>query len=137
MKLSKATPTLALKAYLETSFTDVIVYPSGIPTSNLPNDFMAISLNGAIVADSYGAQILSCTLMVGVYVKLSNGVANEVRENFLLSKFEDLFPIEFTHSSVKYKCSLDLNNLVYSGRSLLSGYSTKALNLKVTIYLKK
>lgn len=134
MKLSKAVPTLAVKTYLAGNFTDVATYPSGIPTSNLPNDFIAISLNGPILADAYGAQVLSCTLMIGVYVKLSNGVANEVRENFLLSKFDELFPIEFTYDSLKYKCSLDLNNLVYSGRSLLSGYSTKALNLKVTIY---
>ena len=134
MKLSKAVPTLAVKTYLTTPLTGVTIYPSGIPTSNLPNDFISISLNGPIIADSYNAEILSCTLMVGVYVKLTNGAANEVRENFLLSKFEDLFPIEFTYDSLKYKCSLDLNNLVYSGRSLLSGYSTKALNLKITIY---
>ncbi len=134
MTFSKALPTLAIKTYLTTPLTGVTIYPSGIPTSNLPNDFISISLNGPIIADSYNAEILSCTLMVGVYVKLTNGAANEVRENFLLSKFEDLFPIEFTYDSLKYKCSLDLNNLVYSGRSLLSGYSTKALNLKITIY---
>ncbi len=134
MTFSKAVPTLAIKTYLTTPLTGVTIYPSGIPTSNLPNDFISISLNGPIIADSYNAEILSCTLMVGVYVKLTNGAANEVRENFLLSKFEDLFPIEFTYDSLKYKCSLDLNNLVYSGRSLLSGYSTKALNLKITIY---
>ena len=134
MTFSKAVPTLAIKTYLTTPLTGVTIYPSGIPTSNLPNDFISISLNGPIIADSYNAEILSCTLMVGVYVKLTNAAANEVRENFLLSKFEDLFPIEFTYDSLKYKCSLDLNNLVYSGRSLLSGYSTKALNLKITIY---
>ena len=135
MNISEIIPELALKSFLEGN--DVTgVYPAGIPISGVPSEFFTISMNGSIVSESEDASVLGCTLMLGVYVKLltTNGTVNQVREKILMRKFSELFPATYNYEDVTYKFSLDFRNLVYSGRNLYSGYSTKALNLQVTIY---
>jgi len=134
MNISEIIPELALKSFLE--YNDVTgIYPAGIPISGVPSEFFTVSMNGSIVSESEDASVLGCTLMLGVYVKLlTNGTVNQVREKILMSRFSELFPATYNYEDATYKFSLDFRNLVYSGRNLYSGYSTKALNIQVTIY---
>lgn len=134
MNISEIIPELALKSFLEDN--DVTgIYPAGIPTTGATSEFLTVSMNGNIISESEDATVLGCTLMLGVYVKLlTNGTVNQVREKILMSRFSELFPATYNYEDATYKFSLDFRNLVYSGRNLYSGYSTKALNIQVTIY---
>lgn len=133
MNISEVIPELAFKSFLEDN--DITgIYHAGIPTSGVLSEFITVSLNGNINSQSEDGSILQCTLMVGAYVKLlTNGTVNFVKEKIVMSKFSELFPADYTYEGITYTFRTDLRNLVYSGRNLYSGYSTKALNIQVTI----
>lgn len=134
MNTSEIIPELALKSFLEENGVSSI-YHAGIPTSGVSSEFTTISLNGTINSQAEDGSILQCTLMVGAYVKLlTNGTVNFVKEKIVIGKFSELFPAVYTYDGITYTFRPDLKNLVFSGRNLYSGYSTKALNIQVTIY---
>lgn len=135
MSVLTAQPERALKSYLESKSITGTIYDSGVPTTGVAGDFISLSMNGALRAKSEDAKTLVGTIMVGVCVPLlSNKTINQVKEKLILEKLDGFFPCKYTFESITYDFSLDLKNLVYSGRDLIAGYSTKALNLQVFIY---
>lgn len=116
--------------------TDGVVgfYPNDtVPTSNLPESFVEVVGNGALSTPVSGFGIRSCSLLLILNVKLpGNGAANSVRESYLLNRISNAVKNPFVRGS--YHFSLDKKNLVYSGRSLYSGYSSKTMNFNVKIY---
>ena len=72
-------------------------------------------------------------LMLIVSVKLSSdGLVNTTRENYLLFLLERW--LKGTISIGEYHYSINKNQMVYSGRDLVSGYSSKIININVKIY---
>ena len=103
------------------------------PASDLPDSYLEVLGNGPLFTRVSHGGIKDYTLMLIMNVKLlSIGSTNTIRENYLLSLIDDCFGTELTLGQFHY--SLDKNNMVYSGKSLMEGYSTKIININVKIY---
>lgn len=127
-------PTTKFKEYLASAgITETIYSERDRPTANLPNVFIEVSQNGAIRGNSERIGILSCTLLVGIYVKLlTTGAANVGKEDLVLGKFKELFTREcLTHDKYHFQLS---NNMVSQGRNITAGYSYVLMNVDCKIY---
>lgn len=110
----------------------VIYTNGGTPTSDLPDEFITIEQNGGIKSRGIKRSTADCVLMVSIYRKLlSTEATNSVREDFLLSKFQSLFSSPLISSEFSF--SIDKEAMVYRGKNIQEGYSTRILNVKVNI----
>lgn len=104
-----------------------------VPTSAIPESFVEVVTNGSVSSPVSEFGIRSCSLLLILNIKLSGkGEANTVRESHLLGRISNAVSEPFQRG--QYHFSLDKRNLVYSGRSLYSGYSSKTMSFKVKIY---
>ena len=128
-----ANPANALKEALVAKGVTTKIYINGeTPSSALPVEFIEIVQNGSMssLGSQLGTGTARCNLMVGIYVKLlTTDVANYTRENVILGIFQSLFGSAFVKSGFSF--TIDKNRMVYSGKSIISGYSTKILNVTV------
>jgi len=124
-------PSTALKELIgETSVSSAIYVNGAVPTANLPNDFIEITQNGPTSSMASQLGTAGCTLIIMIYVRLlSNGGANYQKENTILGQFQQLFSGTIKKSGFSF--SIDKRRMVYQGKSIVSGYSTKMLNIHV------
>lgn len=109
-------------------------YPNDTaPTTDLPESFVEAVVNGSVSSGVSEFGIRECSLLLILNVKLNGrSVSNNVRETYLLGLISGAISKPFTSGTYHY--SLDKRNLVYSGRSLYSGYSSKTISINVKIY---
>ena len=130
LNIDASTP---LKTLLTTTGSDASIYVNGgLPSTGLPDSFILIEPNGGFNTESEKFANAKCTLAVSIYTKLlSTGATNVVKENLVVSKFQALFEDTFSISvnQNKFTYELAINPVMYSGKSLVSGYSTKIINV--------
>lgn len=103
------------------------------PSSDLPASFLEVLGNGPVSTRLSQAGVKNYSIMLILNAKLlSTGAVNTIRENYLLGLLEDWIGDTLTIGHFHY--SIDKNNMVYSGKSLIDGYSTKIININVKIY---
>ena len=103
------------------------------PSSKLPESFLEITGNGPLTSGVTQNGLSEYNLLATVNVKLtSRGVVNTKRETFLLSILE--LWLKGTVKIDKYHYTVNKNQMVYSGKDLISGYSSKVININVKIY---
>ena len=127
-------PTTAFKDYLQSvGITDAIYARQDRPTSELPDVFVEVDLNGAIRTLSEGATVKSCVLLVGIYVKLlSTDAANSLKEDSMLEMFTDVLSRK---PAVNGDYHFQINSeMVSRGRDITAGYSYMLLNINTSIY---
>lgn len=127
-------PTTAFKEYLEAEgITDAIYARQDRPTSDLPDVFIEIDLNGSIRTLSENATVKSCTILVGIYVKLlSTDAANSLMEDAMLSKFNEILS---RNPAVRGEYHFQISSdMVSRGRDITAGYSYILLNINTLIY---
>ena len=95
-------------------------------------------MNGGIASDVTKRGCSRCALAVSLYVKLlTTGAVNTRREEFLLGQFQSVFSdiAKTTDQDLGVSFSYELANTpyIYSGKSLITGYSTKVLNVNCFI----
>lgn len=135
MNLSDINPISALKAVLEAAGVTGTIYEGSKPTSDLPDSYIEIMENGNTDSKTEKGEIIGGSLVVSINVKLlSNGTTNIKKQTLVLKKFDTLFKDLRTVTSGNYHFTPDKKNLIYEGRGLNSGYSTKVLNLLVKTY---
>ena len=135
MKLSDIKPIPALKAALVLAGTTETIYDGDKPTSGLPDDYIELIQNGSFKTKSNQMGIIDGVILVSINIKLlSNGSVNKTKEDIVLGKFEALFENNKFLVTEPYHFRLDGGNLVYGGRGISEGYSTKVLNLLVKMY---
>ena len=130
LNIDASTP---LKGLIQQAGSDASIYVNGgLPTTRLPNAFILIEPNGGIRTEATKFANATCVLSVSVYTKLlSTGAANLTLENLTIGKFQDLFDDVVTKDEFTYE--LMTNPVMYSGKSLISGYSTKIINVNCFI----
>ena len=112
---------------------DAIYANDTAPSSDLPDAYLEILGNGPLSTRVSQAGLQNYILMLVLNVKLlSSGATNTIRESFLLEQLAVLLDKELALDKFHY--SIDRNNMVYSGKSLVDGYSTKIININVKIY---
>ena len=112
---------------------DAIYANDTTPSSDLPDTYLEIMGNGPLFTRVSQAGIKDYTLMIILNVKLKSiGAVNTVRENYLLNLLERSIGNNLIIDKFHY--SIDKNSMVYSGKSLTDGYSTKIVNINVKIY---
>ena len=128
-----ANPAGALKDVLTAKGVMTKIYINGeTPSSGLPTEFIEINQNGSMssLGSQLGTGTARCNLMVSIYVKLlSTDTVNYIKENAILGIFQSLFETAFVRSGFSF--TIDKDRMVYSGKSIISQYSTKILNIKV------
>jgi hypothetical protein len=135
MKLSEIKPIPALSELLVLAGVTETIYSGSKPTTGLPDVFVEILQNGSYKSNASRISVVEGVLLVSINVKLlSSGVINTVMEDLVLNKFEDMFSENKQAVNGDYRFNLDLTNMVYSGRGISEGYSTKVINLKVKIF---
>lgn len=135
MKLSEIQPISALKAVLVTAGVTETIYEGGSPTSALPSEYIEILQNGSFKTPVMKMGIITGVLLVSINVKLlANDSTNQTKETLILKKLDSLFEDNKIAVSGKYHFSTDADNLVYGGRGISRGYSTRIINLLVKIY---
>jgi hypothetical protein len=126
-----------LRTLMASAGADCSIYVNGgLPSSGLPASFILIETNGGIKTNASKFGNAFCVLSVSIYVALlSNGAVNPTKEDILLGKFQSLFQsvIKITVGSNHFTYELSANPMMYSGKSLISGYSTKILNVNCFI----
>lgn len=122
-------PAYSLRELLVTQGSTSTIYINGeTPSSKLPDEFIEIVPNGAISSEASQLGTGTCALLVIINVKLlSNSAANFTKENIILGLFQDLFSKAVVKSGFTF--SIDKKRMVYQGKSIVSGYSTKMLNV--------
>lgn len=130
LNVDAATP---LKGLIQQASSDVSIYVNGgLPTTGLPTAFLLIEPNGGIRTEATKFANATCVLSVSVYTKLlSTGATNMTLENLTIGKFQDLFDDVVSVNEFTYE--LMTNPVMYSGKSLISGYSTKIINVNCFI----
>jgi hypothetical protein len=135
MRLSEIKPIPALVDILTLAGVTDVIYGGDKPTSGLPASYIEIMQNGSYKSSASQMGIVEGVLLLSINVKLmSTGAVNTAKEDIVLGKFDSLFENNKKLSSGAYHYELDLTNLVYSGRGISEGYSTKVINLLVKIY---
>lgn len=126
-------PDIALKDLLEKSGVTETIYGIGqLPKTGMPDSFIEIMQNGPISSNASQMGVGRCVLSLVVTVKLlTTGSRNVKKENLIISKFQNLFNPAKVHQGFIF--SLDKRNLVFSGKDLVSGYSTKIVNIITTL----
>lgn len=126
-------PATPLKNLIVSLGVTETVYVNGAyPSSALPASFILIEMNGGISTKGTKFKNGQCVLGVSVYTKLlSTGAVNTVLADLLLAKFQSLFAAAVKSGIFTYEISP--NPMVYSGKSLVSGFSTKVLNVNCYI----
>lgn len=126
-----------LKTLMTTAGADVSIYTDGgLITTGLPTAFILIEPNGGIRTDAEKFEQASCVLSVSIYTKLlTTGATNITKENLTIGKFQSLFEDTVTTISGQNSFTYELadNPVMYSGKSLISGYSTKVINVNCFI----
>ena len=127
-----ADPATSLKEAIATRATTATIYVNGeTPSNQLPDQFIEIVSNGPMSSQSTRMGVGTCTLMVIINTKLlSTHGANYKLENITLGLFQSLFASAVTKSGFTF--SIDKKRMVYQGKSIVSGYSTKILNVITT-----
>lgn len=127
-------PTTAFKEYLlSEGFSETIYARQDRPTTGLPDVFVEVDLNGSIMSLSEGATVKSCTLLVGIYVKLlSTDAANSLMEDSMLAKFNDMLSRKSAVNGV-YHFRIN-SEMVSRGRDITAGYSYILLNINTLIH---
>ena len=110
------------------------IYPNDTtPASNLPDSYLEILGNGPLYTRVSQGGVKDYALMLIVNTKLlSVGSVNTIRENYLLGLLDKYIGDQLVLGQFHY--SIDKNNMVYSGKSLTDGYSTKIININLKIY---
>lgn len=112
---------------------DAVYANDTTPSSDLPDSFLEVLGNGPLFTRVSQGGIKGYTLILVLNVKLlSIGSVNTIRERYLLDLLDDHIGENLTLGEYHY--SIDKNNMVYSGKSLIDGYSTKIININVKIY---
>lgn len=126
-----ANPSKALKEYLVSKGITVEIYTNGqLPGSKVPDEFIEINSNGPITSIASQLGCATCNLLLSINVKLlSTGATNHVREDLILGSFQSMFQGAFVKSGFSF--TIDKGRMVYQGKSIVSGYSTKILNIIV------
>ena len=144
MELTSISVTNTLKSVLEDlnitydksdSITErVKIYSNGEkPTSQLPIVFIELLENGFLSGSGTELNLLNQTILLSLYVKLSsNGATNKDREQKIISQMEDIFKRGILKDNYFFK--LDKRNMFGSSQILVAGYSTKLVNILVTIF---
>lgn len=127
-------PTTAFKEYLlSEGLSETIYARQDRPTTGLPDVFVEVDLNGSIMSLSEGATVKSCTLLVGIYVKLlSTDAANSLMEDSMLAKFNDMLSRKSAVNGV-YHFRIN-SEMVSRGRDITAGYSYILLNINTLIH---
>lgn len=109
-------------------------YPNNTtPVTNLPESFVELLWNGSLSSSLSNFGIRSGVVIVILNVQLDGrGVVNTIRENYLLGKISDAVQRPFCVGDCHF--SVDKSSLVYSGKNLTYGYSSKTITLNVKIY---
>lgn len=131
-------PASVFAEMLREGGVDVPVYSNDeVPTTKVRPAFVLVEQNGQM--SSYASQLgfAECTILVAVYAKIrsaSGGTSNKT-ENRVLQKIEEILGL----CAVKDGCTFtpEREGLVYYGRDVLSGYSTKAFNINAKILFNK
>jgi len=135
MNLSELSPLPALKTILVAAGVSSPIYEGSKPTSGLPDSFIELYENGSLKSDTENMGILNGAVLLSINVKLlSTGEINKKKEALILSSLNTLFFNGKTVVSGKYRFAIDMKNIVYGGRGLSEGYSTKVLNLLVKTF---
>ena len=135
MNLSELSPISALKTALVAAGIDGIIYEGSKPTSGLPDSFIELYVNGSMSSDTENMSIVNGAVLLSINVKLlSTGEVNSKKEALIMSTLNTLFFNGKTIVSGKYRFTIDMKNIVYGGRGLSEGYSTKVLNLLVKTF---
>lgn len=122
---------------MATAGCDASIYVNGgLTSSGLPDSFILIEPNGGIKTNAEKFAQASCVLSVSIYTKLlTTGAVNQIKSNLVIGKFQSLFEdtttTTFGQDSFAYE--LAVNPVVYDGKSLVSGYSTKIINVNCYI----
>lgn len=135
MNLSELSPISALKTTLVAAGIDGIIYEGSKPTSGLPDSFIELHVNGSMSSDTEKMSIVNGAVLLSINVKLlSTGAVNTKKESIIMNKFNTLFFNGKTVQSGNFRFQIDMNNIVYGGRGLAEGYSTRVLNLIVKTF---
>ena len=126
-------PATALKTLISAKVGTTKVYVNDeTPSAGWPDEFIEIMLNGPV--GSIGSQlgVGDGVLSVSINVKLlSNDARNYVKENIILGQFQGIF--DGAKSQSGFTFSLDKRKMVFQGKSIVSGYSSKILNINFKI----
>lgn len=126
-------PATALQSLISPLVSPVAVFVNDeTPTSRLPDNFIEIMLNGVIGSNGSQLGVGNGTLLISINVKLlSTEGRNYKKENLILGQFQAIFDGAKKHSGFTF--SLDKRKMIYQGKSIVSGYSSKILNVIFTI----
>jgi len=126
-----------LKTLIAAETPDTSIYVNGgLLSSGLPGTFILIEPNGGIKTNATKFGNALCVLSVSIYVALlSTGATNLTKENLIVGEFQSLFQsvIKTTVGANHFTYELSPNPMMYSGKSLISGYSTKIINVNCFI----
>jgi len=130
LNIDSVTP---LKNLILSVTSDTSIYTNGgLPSSGLPGSFILIDPNGGIRTNASKFGNALCTLSVSIYVSLlSTGATNITKENMIVDNFQSLFKDILKASTGENHFTYELAStpMMYSGKSLISGYSTKIINI--------
>ena len=88
--------------------------------------------NGALISRAHKRALVEGNISIIINIKLlTTGASNTVREQKLINEFKDIFNSPLVSNGYSYK--LNHNSMVYSGRAINTGYSTKIVNVNVLI----
>lgn len=136
MNVLELDPKKNLSALISSAGVTSKVYTGGVPTTNLPDSFISIMQNGSLKSSLSRVGMVEGLLAVSINTKLkTDGTDNDVLESLVTVKLKTFFGNENeSKKSGIYHYELNLSNIIYSGRSIASGYKTTIINLQVKIY---
>lgn len=118
--------------FLAKGFLGEVFVNNETPTSELPAVFMEIAQNGPIRSMSTKHGAMRGVLAVSVHVKhLTTGSANNVKMSMVLKAISEMFSSAQKTGDFTY--DLDPTAVVYQGKNLAAGYSSKVFNIQVFI----
>lgn len=114
----------------------ITVHAAGeTPSANNPMCFISVSNNGNASTDSSQYGLITQTLLVGIYIKLSStGIKNTPAETLIFNSIFDRFKnavVPFSDEdpeAEKYTFSISKLNLFGNYTNLTAGYSTLMVN---------
>jgi hypothetical protein len=130
-------PCSPLKDLLLTADPSLNIYTNGgVPSADLPEYFIAIDANGGIGTSASKFGNAKCVLAMSLYTSLlSTGKTNINRENWVLGNLQPALQEATRVTSGGYSFTYEVSRFpfIYSGKSLISGYSTKTININCYI----